>query len=163
MATASTFAVPSSSSTCATERESSASTTPPSAPIRSLIVPQPARHGAVGLVVEVVELGDPDPAQLEHVPETARCHEGGLGTMVLKDCVGRDGRAVDDIPDACCANAKFRHDLAERNADRLTVIVRSGENLATGPTPIVGEHDEVGERASDICADAVEPARLCVL
>ena len=112
--------------------------------------PEPPRDERLGLAPEVVvQVRHPHPAQLEHVAEAPRRHDGRPCASLLEHGVRRDRRPVDHLGDGLVAE-----DLADRLDDGAVVAGRRREHLHEPDIARVGLQHDVRERSADVGADA---------
>jgi hypothetical protein len=117
--------------------------------------PQPPRHQRARLLPgEVVKVGRPHPADLQHVAEAARGDEAGDGPGLLEDRVRRHRGAVDDLHHVTRRRAGGPQQRGEAVHHREARVVRRGRDLADTQRAVGQTQDDVGEGAADIDADA---------
>ena len=106
------------------------------------------------LLIHVVKTHQPQPADFEQVAETLGRHQPGARATPLDYGVGRDGRAVDQLPHAVAGDARLLEHIVDPGEDRLGVIAAGRQHLAGNDVPVLGDEDQVGKGAADIAADA---------
>jgi hypothetical protein len=123
--------------------------------------PPPPRHQRLGLAPGHIEhTGRADPADLQHVAETARGQQSGSRTDLLQDGVGRHRGAVHHLGDFARIEPRLRQHCRDANCHALTRISRRGCRLVHMDAPIGQRQHDVREGASDIHADARSTAHV---
>jgi hypothetical protein len=122
--------------------------------------PEAARHQRVGAAhEEVVGVVPQLRADLLHVPKTLRGQEAGRDPAALDQRIGDQRRAVDDVAHLGRRDAVALQQAAHAFQHGLFGGVRRGQHLAVEQPPVARvEHDEVGEGAADVDADAIRRA-----
>ena len=116
--------------------------------------PQVPRNQRLGLLpLEVVELGDADAAQLQHVAESPRGDEAGASSLALDDRVGRDGGAVNHRAAVGGLELQLLQQALDEGEDTLLVGLGRGDALCNMHRAVVLDQHHVRERAADIHAD----------
>ena len=122
------------------------------------LVPQPPRdERRRRFVLDVVEHGDSQAAHLEHVTESLRRDERGLGAVPFEDRVRRDCRGMHDVRDLFRADAVPRQQGHSAGEHATRVVVRRRQHLRGAHRAVVAEQDDVGEGAADVDAEPEGP------
>ena len=128
--------------------------TPMVEPFQHLEAPAPAHQRRRTILIHVVKTHQPQPADFEQVAETLGRHQPGARATPLDYGVGRDGRAVDQLPHAVAGDARLLEHIVDPGEDRLGVIAAGRQHLAGNDVPVPGDEDQVGKGAADIDAEA---------
>ena len=115
------------------------------------------------LVQQVVELGHPQAAYLEDVPEAFGREEARARPPLLEDGVRRDGRAVQDGADLGGRQRLLAREVGQRGHDAAGIVGRSRGDFAAEDAAVAADGHDVREGAADVHSDAhVDPRRLVV-
>jgi len=109
---------------------------------------------------EVVEARRAQGADFQDVAEALGGDQPDLGALVLDDGVRGDRGAVADSLDLSAGEAGFPERLVKPIDQRARVVVDAGGNLLGVDCAVGAEHDDVGERAANVDADAVGDGHL---
>src|SRR5262249_1507430 len=104
---------------------------------------------------EVIKPRRAQRADFQDVAEALRGDQPDLGALVLEDGVRGDRGAVADFLDLPAGEAGFAQRLIEPVDQRARVVVDARGYFLDVDRAVGAEHDDVGERAADVDADAV--------
>ena len=104
--------------------------------------------------MEVVESGDTVAPKFQHVPETFRSDEGGLGTFLFNDGVSGYRETMAHFGNHLGSDSQFFDAVLDAVQDCSAVVVGGASHFASKHLAVVTQEDDVGERATDINANA---------
>ena len=101
------------------------------------------------------------PANIEQISEALRNQKAGARALALKDCVGCNRRAVNELADIGQRDADlFARGKLDRIQDGLGRIVGSGRNLDGMDAAGIALDHQIGEGPTDINAQPIRHLNL---
>ena len=104
---------------------------------------------------QVVKPGHAQRADVEHVAKPRGADEARARALAFQDRVRSDRRAVPDLRQVFAPQPRFLEHAGQAVDDRAGVVIDARRDLLGVKLAVAGQQDDIGERATDIDADAV--------